>query len=75
MFSNGEIIEGHDYGAIATIASKLSFTGDKILGFVTGGGDFVLPDEAAVIAFSEKQIPTEVEELKPEDLWPAMGVE
>ena len=70
MFSSGEVVEGHNYGNIMTIAHKLSFTGDFIHGFVTGAGDFVLPDEAARIALKAKQISKKTKELKPEDLWP-----
>lgn len=70
MFSNGEIVEGHNYGDIATIANKLSFFGDKLYGFVTSYGEFVLPAEAAVIAITAGQITSIIYELKPEDLWP-----
>lgn len=70
MFSNGEILEGHNYGNIMSLAHKLSFTGDTIHGFMTSDDDFVLPKKAAKIAFKEHQISTEVEELTPEDLWP-----
>lgn len=71
MFSNGEVLEGHDYGAIATIANKLSLSGEKIYGYVTSSGDFVLPDEAAAIAVKSGQLLELVKNLTPEDLWPS----
>lgn len=70
MFSNGEIVEGHDYGHIMSISQKLSIAGDRIFGFVTSAGDFVLPGEAAVIAIKADQLQSVVGLLKPEDLWP-----
>lgn len=70
MFSNGEIVEGHNYASISTIAHKLSYMGDKIFGFITSTGDFVLPQEANDIALEAGQISTPNEDLKPEDLWP-----
>lgn len=70
MFSNGEIIEGHDYGQIATLAHKLSYSGDKIYGFMTSSGEFVLPKEAVEIAFKAKQIAERVDTLTPATLWP-----
>lgn len=75
MFSNGEVVEGHNYGDIMTIAHKLSFSGDKIYGFVTGSGEFVTPKEATEIALAAGQITSRIEELKPEDLWPQWGDE
>lgn len=70
MFSNGEVVEGHNYGNIMSTAHKLSFQGDHIYGFTTSFGEFILPSEAAVIAFAAGQIPEETDDLKPEDLWP-----
>lgn len=70
MFQNGETVEGHDYGAIATLANKLSFSGEKINGFVTSTGEFVLPEEAATIALKAKQIAGKVDRLTPDMLWP-----
>ncbi len=70
MYSNGQVIEGHDYGKIAITANKLSLTGDKIYGFVTSAGDFVLPGEAAMIALNANQLTQVMGILKPEDLWP-----
>lgn len=72
MFSNGVVIEGHDYSQITTIANKLGLSGERILGFVTGTEDFVLPREAATIAFQAKQIKKVLDELKPQDLWPGL---
>jgi hypothetical protein len=75
MFSNGEVVEGHNYGSISTMATKLSFSGEKIYGFVTSYGEFVLPYEAAIIALKAGQIPSIKDELKPEDLWPEWAEE
>lgn len=70
MFQNGEIVEGHSYGQISTLAHKLSFTGDKIHGFMTSKGEFVLPNEAVEIAFEAKQIAERVDELTPDMISP-----
>lgn len=70
MFSNGEVVEGHNYGTIMALSHKLSLNGEFIHGFTTTDGDFVLPKEAATIAFKGNQISVKVEELAPEDLWP-----
>lgn len=75
MFSNGEILEGHNYGDISNIANKIGFSGDKIYGFTTGAGDFVLPVEAAKIALDAGQIKSDFGSLMPEDLWPGMADE
>ena len=56
MFQNGEIVEGHNYREITTLANKLSLSGDKIYGFVTSSGIFVLPNEAVETALEVKQI-------------------
>lgn len=69
MFSNGEIIEGHDYGHISCLADKLSLSGDRVHGFVTSSGSFVLPDEASKIALTASQISKKVDELTPDMLW------
>jgi hypothetical protein len=70
MFKDGEVFEGHSYGSVAQIAHKLGFYGEKVHGFVTTSGDFVLPDEAAKIAFENGQIPTEKDSLELEDIMP-----
>ncbi len=70
MFANGEVVEGHDYGAVMTISNKLSLHGDSIRGFVSSSGDFFLPKEAAEIAFKAGQIKELLHELTPDDLWP-----
>lgn len=70
MFSNGEILEGHNYGDISSMANKISFSGDKIRGFTTSTGEFVLPQEAAKIAVEAGQINSQLDVLAPEDLWP-----
>lgn len=70
MYSNGEIVEGHDYGHITSIATKLSLMGDRLFGFVTSSGEFVYPTHAADIAFEAGQTSEHLEELTPEDLWP-----
>ncbi len=75
MFSNGEVVEGHNYSDIMTIAHKISIDGEKIYGFVTSSGDFVLPVDAALIALKAKQVSSPIEELTPEDLWPEWSVE
>ncbi len=70
MFQNGEIIEGHSYGKISALALKLGIAGDKVNGFLTSMGEFVLPDEALKIASEAHQISKAVETLTPDDLWP-----
>ena len=75
MFSNGEVVEGHTYGQIMTMAHKLSFSGEMIHGFVTSYGEFVLPDEASAIAFAAGQIPEQLATLTPEDIWPEWAEE
>lgn len=70
MFSNGEVVEGHSYSAVSSMAHKLGFNGEKIYGFVTSSGDFVLPKEAGEIALKAKQISTVIGVLTPEMLWP-----
>lgn len=70
MFDNGEIVEGHDYGHISTLAHKLSYRGDKVYGFLTSTGEFVLPDDAAEIALKANQIAGDVKWLTPTMLWP-----
>lgn len=74
LYPNGEIVEGRDYGTIQTLANKLSFSGEKIYGFVTSDGTFVDPGFAAFIAKEAGQVSEDIEELKPEDLW-SVGVE
>lgn len=70
MYPNGEFVEGHSYGDILKLSNKLNFYGEKIYGFVTSYGEFVLPKDAAQIALEAGQIPILKEELTPEDLWP-----
>ena len=70
MFSNGEVVEGQSYSAIATTAHKLGFRGEKINGFVTSAGDFVDPVSAIPIALQAGQIKEEKDKLEPEDIWP-----
>lgn len=72
MFKNGDIIEGHNYSQISSLASRLGFSGDKIRGFLTSTGEFVLPDEALTIALESHQVSNITETLTPEDLWPVL---
>ena len=69
MFQNGDIIEGRDYGHISSLANKLSLSGERVNGFTTSSGDFVLPEEAVEIAINAGQITDRVDELTPEMLW------
>lgn len=69
MFQNGEILEGHSYGQISSLASKLSFSGDRIHGFLTSSGKFVLPEEAVDIALEANQIAERVDKLTPDMIW------
>lgn len=69
MFQNGEVVEGHNYSEITTLANKLSLSGDKIYGFVTSSGTFVLPNEAVEIALEAKQIAERVDKLTPDMIW------
>lgn len=73
MYQNGEVVEGQDYGRITTLANRLSFSGDKVHGFMTSTGEFVLPTEAATIALNAKQIAGKVDQLTPDMLWPHLG--
>lgn len=75
MYSNGEVIEGRDYGYITSLANRLSLSGEKIEGFVTSSGDFVLPGEAAHIAVKSGQVQSVIGELTPEDLWTVKAIE
>jgi len=68
MYSNGEVVEGHDYSRIDLTARKLGFFGDKIEGFITSSGEFVLPTEAAEIASQSGQV-SNIAKLAPEHLW------
>lgn len=70
MYANGEVLEGRNYGEIASLGSKLGLCGEKILGFLTNSEQFVLPEEAAEIAIESKQISSVEDTLSPEDLWP-----
>lgn len=75
MFSNGEVVEGHTYSAISTMATKLGFTGDKIYGFMTSADVFVDPEFAAFVALEAGQIKEEKDRLEPEDLWPHLALD
>jgi hypothetical protein len=75
MFENGETVEGHDYGHISSLAQKLSLRGERVLGFMTSSGEFVLPDEAVEIALNSGQIAERVDALIPEMLWKDTVVE
>lgn len=74
MFSNGEVVEGHTYSNALSMANKLGLSGDKIHGFVTSSGKFVLPSDATEIAKEAGQTSTN-EPLQPEDIWPILGEE
>lgn len=71
MFANGEVIEGHDYGYINIVAHKLGYVGQKVHGFTTSSGEFVLPIDATDIAIKANQFTADSGLLKPEDLWPS----
>lgn len=75
MYPNGEIFEGHDYVKIASLANKLNFSGDRIEGFITSSGEFVLPNDAAVIATEAGQLQDRIDELSPDVLWPSLIIE
>jgi len=76
MFSNGEILEGHDYGNISNLAHKFSYPMDqRIYGFVTSTDEFVLPKEAMEIAVQAGQTTPLTELLTPEQLWPTNYLE
>jgi hypothetical protein len=70
MYSNGEVLEGWNYHAIGNLARRLGYTGESIHGFINSEGDFMLPKEAAVVAYDAKQVSQPVTELLPDDLWP-----
>lgn len=75
MFENGETVEGHDYGHISSLAQKLSLRGERVNGFMTSSGEFVLPNEAVEIALNSGQIAQRVDALTPEMLWKDMVIE
>jgi len=75
MFQNGEVVEGRNYSEANTVANKLGLTGDKIHGFSTSSGTFVLPNEAVEIAIGSNQIAERVDILTPETLWPYVGID
>lgn len=76
MYSNGEVLEGRDYGHISNVAHKLSYPeGERIAGFVTHTGEFVLPDQAAKIAVAAKQLSEPLDKITPDNLWPIMDLE
>lgn len=70
MYSNGEVLEGRDYHSITTLAQKIGFPKEHIHGFMCSDGEFVLPQDAALIATNSGQLNRQVEELTPDDLWP-----
>ena len=70
MYSNGDILEGRDYSTITHLGHRLGYSGERINGFVTSSGKFVLPGEAAVIAVKAGQVESVLGELTPEKLWP-----
>ena len=70
MYSNGEVLDGRNYGEITSLGAKLGLYGDKVLGFLTNSEKFVLPEEAAEIAVGSRQIDEPQDTLSPEDLWP-----
>lgn len=70
MYSNGEVLEGRDYGHINYLGHKLSLPDtERIQGFVTNTGEFVLPDQAAIIAVEAHQIKEAPAVLNPDNLW------
>jgi len=70
MYANGEILEGRDYGYINSLGHKLSYPEQqRIQGFITNTGEFVLPEQAAVIAVEAHQIDKAPEKLNPDNLW------
>lgn len=75
MYSNGVVLEGRDYGHIIELGHKLSYPDeDRITGFITHTGEFVLPSEAAEIAVRSKQLKEKLSVVTPEVLWPATEV-
>ncbi len=75
MFENGEVVEGHDYGSISSLAQRLSLKGEKVHGFLTSSGEFVLPGEAAVIAIESGQLKSVLGPLTPDMLWETTEIE
>lgn len=72
MYSNGEVLEGRDYHSITILAQKIGFPKERIYGFINSSGDFVLPQEAAIIAVNAGQINRHLKDLTPDDLWPVL---
>lgn len=72
MFSNGEIVEGTEYHAVLSLSKKIGIAGEHINGFTDSSGEFVLPQDAAVIALEAGQIKSPVTHLSPDDLWPPL---
>jgi hypothetical protein len=75
MYSNGEIFEGRDYHKINQLARKFGCQGEHINGFTSSTGQFLLPNEAAVIAAIAGQVKSRIEELAPDDLWPTLPID
>jgi len=75
MYSNGEVLEGKNYNKIHNLARKFGFSGEHIKGFTNTSGEFVLPQDAAVIASESGQVTRAVAELEPDDLWPGLPIE
>lgn len=69
-YSDGEILEGRNYGRIIYLGNQLGRDGEKVFGFLTTSGEFVLPPKAAKIAAEAGQIGGVIDKLEPEDLWP-----
>lgn len=75
MYANGEILEGHNYVNIFSLARKLGMNGEYIEGFMTSSDEFVLPGKAAAIAVESGQLPSVLGKLTPEQLWPRVELE
>lgn len=75
MFSNGEVVEGTEYQKILSLSHKIGMAGEHINGFTNSSGEFVLPQDAAMIAFEAGQIKEQIDVLFPDDLWPPLIVD
>lgn len=75
MFSNGEVVEGTEYHKILSLSHKIGYHGEHINGFTNSSGEFVLPQDAAVIAVASGQVKTPLDVLFPDDLWPPLIVD
>lgn len=72
MYSNGEVLEGRDYHSITILAQKIGFPKEHIYGFMSSSGEFMLPQDAAMVAVNSGQINRQLKELTPDDLWPVV---